>query len=102
MATGGSTPFGDSWPRRREGLGSRPRWKTYGPYAVCEPQAHWADADPDRRAHLLARQGVGMVRTDGPRVVEFLAELPLTSTGKVQKVQLKEREWAGHTQRVNG
>ena len=35
-----------------------------------------------------------------PDAVEF-GELPKTSTGKVQKHVLREREWAGRTVRVN-
>jgi fatty-acyl-CoA synthase len=34
--------------------------------------------------------------------VDFLAELPRTSTGKVQKYELREREWAGRAQRIQG
>jgi fatty-acyl-CoA synthase len=32
--------------------------------------------------------------------VEFLAELPKTSTGKIQKFVLREREWAGREKRI--
>lgn len=35
-----------------------------------------------------------------PKAVEF-CELPKTSTGKIQKYVLREREWAGRTKRVN-
>ncbi|MCW2963137.1 MAG: acyl-CoA synthetase [Actinomycetia bacterium] len=35
-----------------------------------------------------------------PVAVEF-GPLPKTSTGKVQKYVLREREWAGHDMRVN-
>jgi fatty-acyl-CoA synthase len=35
-----------------------------------------------------------------PAAVEF-GELPKTSTGKIQKYVLREREWAGQTKRVN-
>jgi fatty-acyl-CoA synthase len=35
-----------------------------------------------------------------PRAVEF-GELPKTSTGKVQKFVLRDREWAGRSSRVN-
>ena len=35
-----------------------------------------------------------------PDAIEF-GELPKTSTGKVQKHVLREREWAGRTVRVN-
>ena len=35
-----------------------------------------------------------------PAAVEF-GELPKTSTGKVQKFVLREREWAGREKRIN-
>ena len=35
-----------------------------------------------------------------PKTVEF-GELPKTSTGKIQKYVLREREWKGHEKRVN-
>jgi fatty-acyl-CoA synthase len=34
--------------------------------------------------------------------VEFVDELPRTSTGKVQKHRLREREWAGEEARIKG
>ena len=37
-----------------------------------------------------------------PTAVEFVPELPKTSTGKIQKFQLREREWAGTDRRVQG
>jgi fatty-acyl-CoA synthase len=37
-----------------------------------------------------------------PRSVAFVDELPKTSTGKVQKNQLREAEWAGHELRIQG
>jgi len=43
----------------------------------------------DRLAHFKA-----------PRLVEF-GELPRTSTGKIQKYVLREREWAGRSSRIN-
>ncbi|MHB9288896.1 class I adenylate-forming enzyme family protein [Halobacteriales archaeon Cl-PHB] len=36
------------------------------------------------------------------RRVEFVAELPTTSTGKVQKYELREREWADQDRMVGG
>ncbi|MQA77210.1 MAG: long-chain-fatty-acid--CoA ligase [Streptosporangiales bacterium] len=44
--------------------------ETYGPYSVCEWQQGWPRLDVADRARLLARQGVGMVSTDGIRVVD--------------------------------
>lgn len=35
-----------------------------------------------------------------PKRVEFLQELPKTSTGKVQKFVLREQAWAGHQKRI--
>jgi fatty-acyl-CoA synthase len=35
-----------------------------------------------------------------PAAVEF-GDLPKTSTGKVQKYMLREKEWAGHTKRIH-
>ena len=31
-----------------------------------------------------------------------MAELPKTSTGKVQKFELREKEWAGEGSRIRG
>jgi fatty-acyl-CoA synthase len=44
--------------------------ETYGPYTVCEPQDGWDALEISERSKLLARQGVGMVVTDGVRVVD--------------------------------
>ncbi|MGH3438848.1 MAG: acyl--CoA ligase family protein [Sciscionella sp.] len=44
--------------------------ETYGPYTVCEEQDGWLRLDPAQRNKMLARQGVGMVVTDGVRVVD--------------------------------
>jgi fatty-acyl-CoA synthase len=44
--------------------------ETYGPYTVCEPQDGWDSLDIRERSKLMARQGVGMIVTDGIRVVD--------------------------------
>ena len=36
-----------------------------------------------------------------PDTVEIVPELPKTSTGKIQKYVLRDKEWAGHDRRVN-
>ncbi len=36
-----------------------------------------------------------------PRLFAIVDELPKTSTGKVQKYVLREREWVGRERRVN-
>src|SRR5262249_51816119 len=38
-----------------------------------------------------------------PRIIEFSEDpLPKTGTGKIRKLIIKERFWAGHTKRVQG
>ncbi len=44
--------------------------ETYGPYTICEPQDGWDALDIRERSKLLSRQGVGMIVTDGIRVVD--------------------------------
>jgi fatty-acyl-CoA synthase len=41
-----------------------------------------------------------IARFKAPKAVEF-GELPKTSTGKVQKFVLREKEWAGRSKRIN-
>jgi fatty-acyl-CoA synthase len=36
-----------------------------------------------------------IARYKAPKYVEVVDELPKTSTGKVQKFELREKEWAG-------
>jgi fatty-acyl-CoA synthase len=47
-------------------------------------------------AHVRAR----LAHFKAPDAIEF-GELPKTSTGKVQKFALREREWAGRDKRIN-
>ena len=51
---------------------------------------------------LIDHVRVKIARYKAPRNVDFLVELPKTSTGKVQKFALRDREWAGKTHRVQG
>jgi fatty-acyl-CoA synthase len=51
--------------------------ETYGPYTVCEWQSEWEDEPEDRRARLLARQGVAFLGADPIRVVdEEMCDVP--------------------------
>ncbi|HYO19962.1 MAG TPA: long-chain-fatty-acid--CoA ligase [Dermatophilaceae bacterium] len=51
--------------------------ETYGPYTVCEVQDSWDALDIKERSRLMARQGVGMIVTDGIRVVdEHMQDVP--------------------------
>jgi fatty-acyl-CoA synthase len=43
-----------------------------------------------------------MARFKAPKSVEFIAALPKTATGKIQKFALREPYWQGHAKRVQG
>jgi fatty-acyl-CoA synthase len=43
-----------------------------------------------------------LARFKVPKAVEFVDHLPRTSTGKPQKFELREKEWAGHSSRIQG
>jgi fatty-acyl-CoA synthase len=43
-----------------------------------------------------------LARYKTPRHIEFLDVLPKTSTGKIQKHALREKEWAGRAARIQG
>ena len=51
-------------------------------------------------AELIAFCRERLARFKCPKAIEF-GELPKTSTGKVQKFVLREREWAGQEKRIN-
>ena len=51
---------------------------------------------------LIDHVRLKIARYKAPRNVDFLVELPRTSTGKIQKFVLRDREWAGKTHRVQG
>jgi fatty-acyl-CoA synthase len=53
-------------------------------------------------AELLDHVRNRIARYKSPREVEFLPELPKTSTGKIQKFTLREKEWAGEQSRIRG
>ena len=55
-----------------------------------------AGRDPSE-ADILEHVRSRIAHYKAPRTIEFVGELPKTSTGKVQKFELREREWAGET-----
>jgi len=58
---------------------------------------------PDRTAtaeEIIAHCQTRLAHFKCPKAVEF-GELPKTSTGKVQKFVLREREWRGHEKRIH-
>ncbi|MDP9434909.1 MAG: acyl--CoA ligase family protein [Actinomycetota bacterium] len=74
-----------------EKWGERPK-----AFVVLKPGEQVSEAD------LLAHVGSRIARYKVPESVEFVDTLPKTSTGKVQKFELREKEWAGHSSRVKG
>jgi fatty-acyl-CoA synthase len=51
---------------------------------------------------LIEHVKAKIARYKAPKTIEIVAELPKTSTGKVQKFELREREWTGQTSRIRG
>jgi fatty-acyl-CoA synthase len=51
---------------------------------------------------LIAHVKTKIAGYKAPREVDISVELPKTSTGKIQKFILREKEWAGQGQRVKG
>ncbi|GAA5156788.1 AMP-binding protein [Pseudonocardia eucalypti] len=51
---------------------------------------------------LLAHVQEKIARYKAPRDIDFVDALPKTSTGKVQKFELREKEWAGEQSRIRG
>jgi len=74
-----------------ETWGERPK-----AFVICKPgQAATA-------AEIIAHVRGRIAHYKAPDAVEFVAELPKTATGKIQKFVLREREWAGYEARVYG
>jgi fatty-acyl-CoA synthase len=51
---------------------------------------------------IIAHARAQIARYKVPDYVEFVAQLPKTATGKIQKFQLREREWKGRDTRIQG
>jgi fatty-acyl-CoA synthase len=51
-------------------------------------------------AEIVAHVRERLAGYKAPRDVEFVSALPKTSTGKVQKFELREKEWTGHDLRI--
>ena len=74
-----------------EKWGERPK-----AFVVRRPDAAVTEAE------LIEYLRAHIARYKTPKAVEFVAALPRTSSGKVQKFDLREKEWAGHTSRIQG
>jgi fatty-acyl-CoA synthase len=79
---------------------------------VGVPDAEWGERP---KAFAVLAEGQSLTETEiiehvrskiarykAPKAVEFVEQLPKTSTGKVQKFELREREWTGQQSRVRG
>ncbi|WP_024796657.1 AMP-binding protein [Tomitella biformata] len=53
-------------------------------------------------AALIEHVKTRIAKYKAPGVVEFLVQLPTTSTGKIRKNELRDKEWEGRTSRVQG
>ena len=57
-----------------------------------------AEAPPD---DIIEHVRANLARFKAPDEVEIVDQLPKTSTGKVQKFVLREKEWTGHERRIH-
>jgi fatty-acyl-CoA synthase len=74
-----------------EKWGERPK-----AFVVRRPDAEVTEAE------LIGHVHARIARYKAPKAVEFVEALPKTSTGKVQKFELRDKEWAGHVSRIQG
>jgi fatty-acyl-CoA synthase len=61
-----------------------------------------ADGESATPEELIEHVKAKIARYKAPKTIEIVAELPKTSTGKVQKFELREKEWGGETNRIRG
>ena len=79
---------------------------------VGVPDERWGERP---KAFVVLRQGrtvepeeiiehvkTAIARYKAPREVEVVAELPKTSTGKIQKFELRAKEWGGQERQIRG
>jgi fatty-acyl-CoA synthase len=77
---------------------------------VAVPHEKWGEVpkafvtlkadQPASEQDILAHCGSYLAKFKVPQSVEF-GPLPKTSTGKIQKFVLREREWRNHAKRIN-
>jgi fatty-acyl-CoA synthase len=65
-------------------------------FVVLKDGHHVAESE------LIAHVRVKIAHYKAPRNVDFLVELPKTSTGKIRKFALRDQEWAGRTHHIQG
>ena len=64
------------------------------------PSSACGRARGSARRELIAFCRERLAHFKCPKAVEF-GELPKTSTGKIQKFRLREKEWAGQSKRIH-
>ncbi|MDN5757268.1 MAG: AMP-binding protein [Tomitella sp.] len=74
-----------------------PRWGERPKAFVVSAEGAEVTVD-DLIDHVKTR----LARYKAPGSIDFVVELPTTSTGKIRKNELREREWSGHSARVQG
>jgi fatty-acyl-CoA synthase len=60
------------------------------------------DGESATPEELIEHVKAKIARYKAPKTIEIVAELPKTSTGKVQKFELREKEWGGESSRIRG
>jgi fatty-acyl-CoA synthase len=73
-----------------------PQWGERPKAYVILKSGRTASAD-DIIQHVQSK----IARFKAPDHVDFVTELPKTSTGKIQKFALRDKEWAGFDRRIN-
>ncbi len=78
---------------------------------VAIPDDHWGERPKGfvvrkpgatvTEAALIDHVRSQIAKYKAPDEVEMVEELPKTSTGKIQKYVLREKEWVGHDQRIH-
>jgi fatty-acyl-CoA synthase len=61
-----------------------------------------ADGQSASPEELIEHVKTRIARYKAPGTVELVSQLPKTSTGKVQKFELREKEWSGEASRIRG
>jgi acyl-CoA synthetase (AMP-forming)/AMP-acid ligase II len=51
---------------------------------------------------LLDHVRTHLARYKVPRAVDFVTALPRNANGKIQKFEIRDKEWAGHPSRIQG
>jgi len=65
-------------------------------FVILKPGASVSEGE------LVAHVQTQLARFKAPTAIEFADQLPRTSTGKTQKLERGEKEWAGHSSRIQG